>query len=112
MFGEDPSPDVLRGVVIDRACDVHPYCKRLGHEGHQACRFYSENLNWIVDPFHIKGHIVSYPFTNSFVSKIVSQEEKCTLSSELCEYHPDLEQHKDLTENINMEVWPLGFSET
>ena len=72
LFGEDPSQDVLKGVVIDRACDVHPYCKRLGLEGHQACRFYSENLNWIVDPFHIKGHIVSYLVLsiNIFVSKI------------------------------------------
>ena len=57
LFGENPSQDVLKGVVIDRACDVHPYCKRLGREGHHACRFYSENLTWIVDPFHIKGHI-------------------------------------------------------
>ena len=73
LFGETPSQDALRGVVIDRACDVHPYCKRLGREGHQVSRFYSENLNWIVDPFHIKGHIVSHLVCfNTIISKIES----------------------------------------
>ena len=28
LFGETPGRDLLTGVCIDRACDVHPYVKR------------------------------------------------------------------------------------
>ena len=27
LFGDFPTPDQLSGICIDRACDVHPYCK-------------------------------------------------------------------------------------
>ena len=27
---------MLTGVCIDRACDVHPYVKRIGKEGHEV----------------------------------------------------------------------------
>ena len=27
-------------------------------EGHEACAYYSEKLNWMLDPFHAKGHVV------------------------------------------------------
>ena len=43
---------------ISLACDVHPYVKRIGDEGHEACAYYAK-LAWMVDPFHIKGHKVS-----------------------------------------------------
>ena len=76
LFGERPDSEVLTGVVIDRgnpteltyacvvilfslACDVHPYVKRIGDEGHEACAYYAK-LAWMVDPFHIKGHKVSF----------------------------------------------------
>ena len=28
-------------------------------EGHEACAYYSEKLNWMLDPFHAKGHVVN-----------------------------------------------------
>ena len=40
------------------ACDVHPYCARIGQEGNMVCEEYAK-LAWIVDPFHIKGHKVN-----------------------------------------------------
>ena len=36
IFGDNPGKDLLTGVCIDRACDVHPYVKRLGKEGHEV----------------------------------------------------------------------------
>ncbi len=56
-FGEHPRPEDVRGVVIDRACDVHPLCLRLAREGNEVCARYAE-LPWAVDPFHVKGHKV------------------------------------------------------
>ena len=40
LFGTSPKPEALSGVAIDRACDVHPYCKRLGQEGNQVHNFF------------------------------------------------------------------------
>ena len=72
LFGEFPDQHDLTGIVIDRgfrfllcfislklfkACDVHPYVKRVGEQGHHACAHYA-NLAWMVDPFHIDGHKV------------------------------------------------------
>ena len=36
IFGDYPGKDMLAGVCIDRACDVHPYVKRIGKEGHEV----------------------------------------------------------------------------
>ena len=77
IFGDYPSKELLTGVCIDRACDVHPYVKRIGNEGHEVgtethiilkefknkclikvCAYYSQ-LHWIVDPFHVKGRVDS-----------------------------------------------------
>ena len=57
IFGDFPNDDDLSGIVIDRACDVHPYALRLGQEGHQICEHYAAK-HWMVDPFHVKGHVV------------------------------------------------------
>lgn len=57
-FGDKPDDDSLSGVVIDRACGVHPYALKLGQEGHAVCAHYASK-HWMVDPFHIKGHVVS-----------------------------------------------------
>ena len=56
LFGETPQPSQLTGVIIDRACDVHPYVKRIGSEGSEVCQYFDTNLKWAVDRFHIKGH--------------------------------------------------------
>ena len=86
------------------ACDVHPYVRKIGEQGHSACAFYA-NLAWMVDPFHIDGHKVSnrifiyiYQFQSSF------KEKKCTLSDPECQYHPKLPKFKHLTEGINLEI--------
>ena len=56
LFGETPQPSLLTGVLIDRACDVHPYVKRIGEEGSKVCQYFATKLKWAVDRFHIKGH--------------------------------------------------------
>ena len=39
VFGTHPRPEELSGVCIDRACDVHPFAKRLGDEGNEVQLF-------------------------------------------------------------------------
>ena len=56
-LGEKPGPEDLRGVCIDRACDVHPLVARLAREGNEVCAHYA-SLPWAVDSFHVKGHKV------------------------------------------------------
>ena len=56
LFGETPQPSELTGVIIDRACNVHPYVKRMGLEGSKVCQYFDTKLKWAVDRFHIKGH--------------------------------------------------------
>ena len=74
-------------IFLFLACDIHPYCKRIGEEGNLACEHYA-NLKWMVDPFHIKGHI----------------EPKCNLDHEDCLYHPSLESLLPLSKEVNLEI--------
>ena len=57
IFGPDPDPDDIRGIVIDRACDVAFYCESLAKEGNEVCQKYAK-LAWAVDPFHVRLHTV------------------------------------------------------
>ena len=72
----------------------------------QICRHYDENLLWVVDKFHIKGHIVSgFTIILKLFILLFYQERKCMLSDELCVYHPDLPKNKPLFEGVNLEVF-------
>ena len=55
----------------------------------QVCRYYDENIVFVVDKFHIKGHV----------------EPKCKLDSPDCVYHPDLERNKLVFKDSNLEVF-------
>ena len=55
LFGEEPSPDYIKGIVYDRACDLHPFFKRLSREGNIVAGLY-EKLVHIVDIFHAEKH--------------------------------------------------------
>ena len=68
--------------------DYNDRFQRIGEEGDEACAYYSTELNWMLDPFHAKGHT----------------EPACTLDHADCEYHPRLEKHRELCENYNLEV--------
>ena len=37
--------------------------KRIGLEGNEVCAYYSTALHWVVDPFHIRGHVVSNKYS-------------------------------------------------
>ena len=65
----------------------------------QICRHYDENLLWVVDKFHIKGHIVSG------IAVIFKASYLGVLPDELCVYHPDLPKNKPLFEGVNLEVF-------
>lgn len=57
----------------------------------------------MVDPFHIKMHKVSRINQMCFlISK--SQEKKCILSEDDCQYHPDLPRFLHLSKDVNLEI--------
>ena len=85
IFG--PWINLLRFTAYVRACDVHPYAKRLGEEGHSVCAHYAQK-NWMVDPFHVKNHV----------------EKKCLLLDPACQYHPRHAKHIKLSQSVNLEV--------
>ena len=75
LFGEQPSPDYIKGIVYDRACDLHPFFKRLSREGNVVAGAF-EKLVHIVDIFHAEKHTM----------------EKCVITSPECLYHPHLDK--------------------
>ena len=93
VFGENPSPLQLNGIVYDRACDLHPFLKRLQINGNDVASKY-ENLSYIVDIFHVEKHTQS----------------KCILGNENCQYHPKLEKNKNV-HGMNTEIAEQSFKE-
>ena len=67
IFGEDPRPCDLKGIVYDRACELHPFTCRLAREGNFAASKY-QDLNYLVDIFHVEKHT----------------QEKCILGNDNC----------------------------
>lgn len=85
-------PELLKAIVYDRSCDLHPFLERLGREGNNmAARF--AKLDYIVDPFHAKGHTTT----------------KCDLSHPHCEYHPKLKKF-DKYKGMNHEIAEQSFN--
>lgn len=91
LFGDKVDREVLRGIVYDRACDLHPYLVNLCQEGNKIAEEYSA-LRFIVDPFHCEGHKMA----------------KCDIKSEHCRYHPDLDIFNDVR-RMNMEACESTF---
>ena len=92
-FGEDPLPSQLNGIVYDRACDLHPFVRRLHENGNLIASKY-EKLSFIVDIFHVEKHT----------------QPKCVLNSGECQYHPNLEKFKDV-HGMNTEIAEQSFKE-
>ena len=91
-FSADPSKrDVIRGIVYDRSCDLHPYLARLASEGNKIAEKFA-NLKFIVDVFHAEKHT----------------QPKCVLGNPQCEYHPDLPQYIQ-ERPMNMEIAEQSF---
>ena len=57
----------------------------------------------MVDPFHIKGHKVSFNKKYLEVNRHY-KEPKCDLNHEDCEYHPNLPKYRELSKDVNMEI--------
>jgi len=92
LFGQCPTANQITGIVYDRACDLHPFLKRLSKEGNEAASNF-KLLTHIVDIFHAEKH-----------TKL-----KCTLSSEECKYHPHLPKFSELRE-MNTEIAEQSFA--
>ena len=92
IFGEDPNVCDLKGIVYDRACELHPFTSRLANEGNFAASKY-QKLHFIVDIFHVEKHTLS----------------KCILESKDCLYHPHLKKF-DFVRKMNTEVAEQSFS--
>ena len=91
LFGA--TPHLLRGVGYDRACDLHPFIKRLAANGHEIAKVYADLL-YLVDIFHVEKHV----------------RPKCVLGNPECEYHPHLSKF-DHIKGINTEVAEQSFKE-
>ena len=92
IFGEDPKPFDLKGIVYDRACELHPFTARLSNEGNFAASKY-EKLSYIVDIFHVEKHT----------------QLKCVLGTPECLYHPHLPKFTAVRE-MNSEIAEQSFS--
>ena len=91
-FGDCPADSLLRGIVYDRSCDLHPFINNLVKNGNEIAQHYA-GLKFIVDIFHVEKHT----------------QLKCTIGHPDCKYHPHLPQFKFL-ENMNMEVAEQSFA--
>ena len=91
IFTLSPAKDLIRTIIYDRACDLHPYLIRLAKEGNEAARHFAE-LNFIVDIFHAEKHTMP----------------KCTIISPECKYHPDLPQYSYIR-GANTEICEQSF---
>ena len=92
LFGQYPNVDQISGIVYDRACDLHPFLKRLSKEGNETASQF-KLLTHIVDIFHAEKHT----------------QAKCTLSSDQCKYHPHLPKFNHLRD-MNTEIAEQSFS--
>ena len=92
LFGEKPSPEILKGIVYDRACDLHPFINRLYSEGNSTAKAYKD-LAFIVDIFHAENHTMP----------------KCLLASPECMYHPHLEKFNNVSK-MNTEIAEQSFN--
>ena len=125
IFGERPSPDQLTGVCIDRACDVHPYCQNIGNQGNEVGHWVWKYLFiifylglCILQQFELVCWSVSHEVTCCKWSDRINdsskfylniKEPRCKLNSELCEYHPGLDKHKELLKGENLEVLNYNY---
>ena len=93
VFGLHPqSTDLISVVIYDRACDLHPFIKRLSREGNTIATNF-EYIHFMIDDFHVQGH----------------KEPKCDISSPQCMYHPGLAQYSQY-KGMNAEVAEQSFS--
>jgi len=83
---------LVKGIVYDRACDLHPFIKRLSREGNFSSKNYLF-LDYIVDSFHVEKHT----------------EMKCLLGNPECLYHPGLKKF-DYVKKMSTEIAEQSFS--
>ena len=81
----------LNGIVYDRACDLHPFVKRLSAEGNTEAQWIS-TLQFVVDVWHAEKHTMP----------------KCTIGDPRCEYHQQLERFQYL-KDMNTEAAEQAF---
>ena len=92
LFGVGNNSDDIKGIVYDRACELHPFISRLSSGGNLNVATFV-NIPYIVDIFHAEKH----------------SEPKCTLTHPDCFYHPHLEKFSNVRK-MNTEVTEQSFS--
>ena len=86
------APHELHGIVYDRACDLHPFLKRLAREGNKDAERMLTNIDFMVDIWHAEKHTMA----------------KCTLTDPSCLYHPGLAKFGHL-KGMNTEAAEQSF---
>ena len=80
-------------LAYDRACELHPYIKKLARKGNECAQEVLANCDFMVDLFHVKTHV----------------RDECCLKSEKCRYHPQLDRFKEV-HSVNHECCEQSFS--
>lgn len=83
----------LKYLGYDRACEFEPYLVNLKKKGNAGAELLLEDVQFLVDKFHIKGHTTP----------------ACDLESDQCRYHPDLQKFKDI-QDVNTECAEQAFA--
>ena len=91
LFGVYPSESQIKGIVYDRACDLHPFLCKMSLNGNEIASRYTQ-LHFMVDIFHIEKHTMT----------------KCQLNHIDCQYHPKLDKFSFLN-GMNTEIAEQSF---
>lgn len=91
VFTPTPVPEVIKYIIYDRSCDLHPFLIRLAKEGNPAATIFSQ-MQFIVDIFHAEKHTMP----------------KCVLTSNECRYHPHLPEFSNV-KAANTEIAEQSF---
>ena len=77
----------------DRACEFRPFLANLRKKGNEGAKMLLEETLYLVDRFHIKGHI----------------SPKCDMNNPQCSFHPDLPKFAPIS-GVNTECGEQCFS--
>ena len=80
-------------VGYDSACELKPFLQNLAQKGNEGAAILLKDTAFVVDRFHIKGHV----------------NPKCNPNSPLCEFHPDMDTYSAI-KTANTECAEQCFS--
>lgn len=87
------TPSNIKFLGYDRGCEFAPFLKNLAKKGNAGAEILLEQIEYLVDRFHIKGHTTP----------------QCDIKNQSCLYHPDLPKFSDI-QDVNTECAEQCFS--